>query len=257
MNMTLVEINTSTKSLELNTLITNLQKHNNIKMGYLWIGGILSQIPNKKFVWLSTGDELTYTNWYDNNPDFYNDNEFCIEMVMEKNLKWNDDSCTTIGGFVCEYKDEIKIQQELNNLKQKMYNHLQVQSNLHQEVLKQNEQIKHELQKEKDLQHEHLEKLQQFEEKKLEMEKEIEKYVRMMNQSLETQEKLKQNLQTEVKNNEALNKDLQKQKYLQQQLKEKLALKEQELRNQLVCKQKLQQQLQNLREETEFCLICL
>ncbi|XP_065361954.1 lectin subunit alpha-like [Calliphora vicina] len=242
MNMTLVEIKTSTKSLELNTMIKNLQQQNNIKGDYLWIGGILSRFPNKKFVWLSTGEELTYTNWYDNNPDFYNDNEFCIEMVMAENWKWNDDSCITRGGFVCEYKKEIEIQQEI-------YNHLQEQNNLQQEVVKQKEQIENELQKQNDLQHKHLEKLQQFEEQKLEMEKEIAKYLRKMNQSLETQEKLKENLQTEVKNNEALNTDLRKQKQLQQQLQEKLALREEELGKQQALQQQLKLQLQDLKEE--------
>ncbi|KNC22268.1 hypothetical protein FF38_10421 [Lucilia cuprina] len=114
MNMTLVEIKTEAKSLELYSLIKKAQEQKSIKGDYIWIGGILNRFPTHQFVWLSTGEYFTYTNWYDNNPDFQDDNEFCVELVMDENWKWNDDSCITTGGFICECKEGTKKEETQN-----------------------------------------------------------------------------------------------------------------------------------------------
>ncbi|XP_046806484.1 lectin subunit alpha-like [Lucilia cuprina] len=115
--MTLLEVNTESKSLEITKLIKNIPNKSN--GGYLWLGGIRTQIENDDFVWLSTGERFNYTNWYPNNPDFTGDDEYCVELVEIRNWQWNDLYCKRKRGFACEYKPATgDIQQELQNLKE-------------------------------------------------------------------------------------------------------------------------------------------
>ncbi|XP_046806543.1 lectin subunit alpha-like, partial [Lucilia cuprina] len=103
---------------------------------------------------LSTGEYFTYTNWYDNYPDFYNDNEFCVELVMDENWRWNDDSCITRSGFICEYKEDTKKEDH------ETHKYQQVQKKL-QEVDMQKLAIEKELQQQKDLQQKQLQQSQE------------------------------------------------------------------------------------------------
>ncbi|XP_037814974.1 lectin subunit alpha-like [Lucilia sericata] len=188
MNMTLVEIKTKTKSQELYSLIEKVQEQNNIEGDFIWIGGILNRFPTKQFVWLSTGEDFTYTNWYDNNPDFFYDNEFCVELVRVENWRWNDDSCITRGGFICECKEEEnEIQQETNK----------------QEVDKQKLKIQKELQEQKDLQQRHQKQLQQSQEH-------VENLLKENDNLQKELKKLQENLQIEIKKQQNLQQILQK-----------------------------------------------
>ncbi|XP_065357483.1 lectin subunit alpha-like [Calliphora vicina] len=245
MNMTLVEISTSSKSQDLDALIKIVQEeHNNDYDNYLWIGGIRMRLPEQQFVWFSTGEKFTYSNWYGINPDFSDNNYFCVELVMNENRRWNDQHCVTRGGFVCEYSKEKINQQELHK------NLLQVQQNLQQEVETLKEQINQELQKQNKWQ-------QQFEEQKLRYHKELEQLKnynlqqleKLKNQYLETQEEqLKTITQMKVRNNETLKNELETQKQLQQQMQENLDEKEQ-LNKQL---QVVKEQKSKLEEDLEM-----
>ncbi|KAI8119627.1 Lectin subunit alpha [Lucilia cuprina] len=186
MNMTLVEIKTEAKSLELYSLIEKAQEQNNIKGDFIWIGGILNRFPTHRFVWLSTGEYFTYTNWYDNNPDFYNDNEFCVELVMDENWRWNDDSCITRSGFICEYKEDTKKEDH------ETHKYQQVQKKL-QEVDMQKLAIEKELQQQKDLQQKQLQQSQEHVDNLIKENENLQNKIKKLEENLEIEIKKQQN----------------------------------------------------------------
>ncbi|XP_037814973.1 lectin subunit alpha-like [Lucilia sericata] len=189
MGMTLVELNTQTKNLEVYRLIKHVQNRYNIEGSFLWIGGILDRFPNRRFAWLSTGEYFTYTDWYGDNPDYYYNNEFCVELEMKENWRWSDDSCITRGGFICEHKKETEIRQKL-------------EENL-QEVNKQKVEIQKELQKQKDLQQRYQQQLQQSRE-------EINNLIKQNDNLQKNLKKLEDNLQIEIKKQQNLEQTPQK-----------------------------------------------
>ncbi|KAJ8975399.1 hypothetical protein NQ317_001939 [Molorchus minor] len=52
--------------------------------------------------WLSTGNQINYTNWYPGEPTMVN--EDCIEVKIYDNgyLQWNDFICSNRNNFICE-----------------------------------------------------------------------------------------------------------------------------------------------------------
>lgn len=96
--MTLLTIDTDKKSNEIN----NLVKKTFNKSIKLWMGGIMSRYPQKQYIWLSNGEKFDYTNWESTNPNFLNDEQFCVEFGYDKNMGWNDLGCDYKRGFVCE-----------------------------------------------------------------------------------------------------------------------------------------------------------
>lgn len=69
----------------------------------LWVGGYAVG-KSRKFTWIATGEEFTYSFWSEKNPDFYQNSEFCVEIGHE-NMKWNDNKCSYKYGFICEFRD--------------------------------------------------------------------------------------------------------------------------------------------------------
>lgn len=58
-----------------------------------------------KFVWLPTGEDLSYTNWAAGQPDKFQ-KELC-GVASSNDGKWFDTDCAGIRFFVCEKVDEI------------------------------------------------------------------------------------------------------------------------------------------------------
>lgn len=141
--MTLVEMETEMKFLEVKTLIKNEYKQQ--QMLYYWIGGIMSQQPKNHFVWISSGKEFTYSNWYGNNPDFHQGNEYCAEMQMHRDLQWNDNLCGNKQCFICEYsKKQLEYQSKVQHL-ESLRNKLQQELEEKTLQIQQNQEIQNNL----------------------------------------------------------------------------------------------------------------
>ncbi|KNC22279.1 hypothetical protein FF38_10415 [Lucilia cuprina] len=108
-DMILVEIKTKDKFLELTKLIEKVVDKNEGK--YLWTGGIREKLPVENFVWHSTGEKFTYSNWF---------------------------NCLSKSGFVCEYSNENHIQQQLQIEIEK---NLQLQNELNNQKQEYEEQL--------------------------------------------------------------------------------------------------------------------
>ncbi|XP_037807825.1 lectin subunit alpha-like [Lucilia sericata] len=112
MNMKLVTIETKTKSDDINALV--LKSFD--KRISLWVGGIATRDnTNKlKYIWIYTGQPFSYVYWSPNNPDFKNNNEYCINIGSTDDMKWNDYPCTRTLGVICELQENNKIQINFN-----------------------------------------------------------------------------------------------------------------------------------------------
>ncbi|CAG2232216.1 unnamed protein product [Mytilus edulis] len=68
-----------------------------------WLGGT-DEVIEGVWVWAPTGKDLTYTNWLQGNPDNWNTNENCLELVLSHDVlgKWNDQECSFVSHFICE-----------------------------------------------------------------------------------------------------------------------------------------------------------
>ena len=86
-----------------NDLVFNLLKTNENH----WIG-IHDRIEEEAWVYLSTNQTISFTNWQGNQPDNHNDGEDCVEfggwMNAEKEKLWNDLPCDNKEKFICEKK---------------------------------------------------------------------------------------------------------------------------------------------------------
>lgn len=147
--MTLVTIETTAKSEEINSLVIK-----SVGRTYLWIGGIATRHPApNKFVWLKTLNQITSTFWHDNYPQFSRDNEYCILIGFTANMKWANNNCVLKYGYICE-EDSEKLKQQ--DLQKNLTLEIKERENLQQELEKQKaiaEDLKKQLQniKEHDL----------------------------------------------------------------------------------------------------------
>ncbi|XP_061165638.1 asialoglycoprotein receptor 1-like [Saccostrea echinata] len=64
-----------------------------------WLG-ITDIFEEKKFVRMSDAKELTHFNWSKGQPDNYENNEHCVEILPDG--KWNDLNCSRRIGFICK-----------------------------------------------------------------------------------------------------------------------------------------------------------
>ncbi|TMW52748.1 hypothetical protein DOY81_002198 [Sarcophaga bullata] len=113
MNMVLVTIDSKTKSDEINKLVLDSFG----KKLILWVGGYALG-SQRQFTWMATGEEFTYTFWYDKNPDFYNQEEYCAQIGWHTTMQWNDNKCTKKFGFMCEFKSQINEESEMKQKNQ-------------------------------------------------------------------------------------------------------------------------------------------
>ncbi|KAM7360675.1 lectin subunit alpha-like [Cochliomyia hominivorax] len=75
----------------------------------LWTSGYAVG-EQREFIWMTTGEEFTFTNWTTGNPDFSQKSEYCVQIGSGPYSEWNDNTCSKKFGFICEYK-----KQECNN----------------------------------------------------------------------------------------------------------------------------------------------
>ncbi|XP_071370526.1 galactose-specific lectin nattectin-like [Centroberyx affinis] len=66
-----------------------------------WVGG--QRQPNGRFAW-SDGSNMDFTRWKSGQPDFYRQNEKCMEMYAGRFGEWNDENCSVKKAFVCAKK---------------------------------------------------------------------------------------------------------------------------------------------------------
>ncbi|XP_065357509.1 lithostathine-like [Calliphora vicina] len=134
--MSLVEMKTSAKSLELNTLIKSVNENNNITGKYFWIGGIRNELPTENFHWHTTGEKFTYTDWLGDYPNYGSSPQACVEMVLAFDWKWRNYDCSSRNGFVCEFnKEKIVKKEDLKVENLKLQKELIKQQKEHQEQL--------------------------------------------------------------------------------------------------------------------------
>nr|D2YVJ6.1 RecName: Full=C-type lectin galactose-binding isoform; Short=CTL; AltName: Full=Venom C-type lectin galactose binding isoform; Flags: Precursor [Pseudechis porphyriacus]ABP94088.1 venom C-type lectin galactose binding isoform [Pseudechis porphyriacus] len=71
--------------------------------GHVWIG---LRDTKKKYIWEWTDRSRTdFLPWRKDQPDHFNNEEFCVETVnFTGYLQWNDDSCTALRPFLCQCK---------------------------------------------------------------------------------------------------------------------------------------------------------
>lgn len=72
--------------------------------GSFWLGGInLGNVGNDpSYYWMGYDRSVNFTDWLPGQPDNYGNHENCLEILTAQNYKWNDNTCTTLGNFVCE-----------------------------------------------------------------------------------------------------------------------------------------------------------
>ncbi|VDI69867.1 Hypothetical predicted protein [Mytilus galloprovincialis] len=66
-----------------------------------WLDGT-DQVLEGVWVWASTGKQLSYTNWYPNEPNSAGGNEDCLEIKDVNVNGWNDNNCSLEFNFICE-----------------------------------------------------------------------------------------------------------------------------------------------------------
>merc|ERR1711892_259734 len=102
----LVEIDSEEESNELQKFYeTNVQDHCMYEADSFWIGIRNETRKGRNGAWVSarTGEPLSYTNWYDNEPNNFDGNEQCASIWADthqandfgaKNFRWNDFDCS-------------------------------------------------------------------------------------------------------------------------------------------------------------------
>lgn len=71
-----------------------------MKKQFLWIGAA-DKAEEGYFVWISTGQPVTYHHFYPGQPDNTHHDEDCVEFIEDG--WWNDQMCDKKNHFVCEY----------------------------------------------------------------------------------------------------------------------------------------------------------
>ncbi|KAG5900635.1 hypothetical protein JTB14_005912 [Gonioctena quinquepunctata] len=98
-NMELLSIETQAENDRIGLFLVE----KGLTYGHFWTSA--SKHANNRWVWLATGQNIAYTNWYwtePNNIPFLNEN--CIEVRHEgtSGFTWNDLNCMNELLFICE-----------------------------------------------------------------------------------------------------------------------------------------------------------
>lgn len=117
MNMSLATIDTKEKSDD----ITALLRKEIINVNPLWIGAVANG-EDRHYVWISNGHTVTFTNWFQGEPNFYAKSEYCLQTGFSENLQWNDDRCHRSFGLICDYGQNMDIRNKLQQLEDKTKN---------------------------------------------------------------------------------------------------------------------------------------
>ncbi|XP_063420059.1 perlucin-like [Mytilus trossulus] len=92
----LAEVDNKAQSDYLMLMARTLGKDHNY-----WLGG-RDDVVEGTWMWSSTDEFFTYTDWYPEQPNNYLGNQDCLHMHAAFNMKWQDESCTTLGRYICE-----------------------------------------------------------------------------------------------------------------------------------------------------------
>nr|XP_023012622.1 uncharacterized protein LOC111502712 [Leptinotarsa decemlineata] len=79
-------------------------------------------LDGERWVWISTGKQVEYTNWLVGQPD--NMNDLCINLIHQRNngLFWNDINCNTAMQVICEAPNaDYNYEEERRNKKGTYY----------------------------------------------------------------------------------------------------------------------------------------
>nr|XP_039250734.1 LOW QUALITY PROTEIN: macrophage mannose receptor 1-like [Styela clava] len=83
----------------------------------VWIG-MNDEHWYDQYTW-STGEQVTYTNWYTGEPNHWNNEERCVEMHHREDVvgRWNDIRCDNAVSYVCQMKKDPTISEglQINN----------------------------------------------------------------------------------------------------------------------------------------------
>ena len=101
--MSLATIDTKTKSDDIAALLKKAFG----KTVFLWFGGCVNGDNPRQFVWAATGKKFVFTNWGPGQPDFSNSKEYCAHIGSTTMDAWNDNSCTSKLGFICDYNQQV------------------------------------------------------------------------------------------------------------------------------------------------------
>lgn len=71
------------------------------KPPHLWLGGN-DLGETGKYIWISTGKQFDFTNWSTGSPDNYKGLEHCAHIWAVTDFEWNDGSCQSKIGYICE-----------------------------------------------------------------------------------------------------------------------------------------------------------
>ncbi|XP_061183004.1 perlucin-like protein [Saccostrea echinata] len=66
-----------------------------------WIGGT-DAVVEGEWMWVTTGQNFTYSNWAPGFPDDYRKNEDCAHLYKAQHFEWNDEDCDHRMCFICE-----------------------------------------------------------------------------------------------------------------------------------------------------------
>ncbi|XP_075144549.1 lectin subunit alpha-like [Haematobia irritans] len=110
LKMQLLTIETKEKSDDVNSLVLK-SFGKNIP---LWVGGYAIG-PSRQYTWISNGNPFVYTYWNPSQPDWAGNNEYCAQIGWGKEMQWNDHQCLNKFGFICEYSDVKRIENDWFN----------------------------------------------------------------------------------------------------------------------------------------------
>ncbi|XP_037821084.1 uncharacterized protein LOC119610067 [Lucilia sericata] len=196
MNMSLVTIDAKEKSDD----ITNLLSKTFGAVNGMWIGAIANG-KDHHYIWISTGNEMIFSNWSPGEPNFENSQEYCVLTGWTDKIKWNDGGCYSLQGVICEYNDnsshnqnelkdfyEAKLKEELakkqelkTQLQEELAKEQELKSQLQKE-LENEKQIQSQLANEKELQNQLQEELEKEQELHNQLDKELEKEQQLQSQ---------------------------------------------------------------------------
>lgn len=77
------------------------------RLHYFWLGASnkfnVSGNDFCNFIWLSTGEQFTYTNWEDMHSCGIRDSQHCVQ-IYASTRRWTTLECDFTSGFICEDK---------------------------------------------------------------------------------------------------------------------------------------------------------
>ncbi|XP_072396192.1 C-type lectin mosGCTL-7-like [Diabrotica undecimpunctata] len=101
--MHLLSINSQPENDQIGKFIDD----NGLAKGHYWTSAS-NQVGDGQWVWLSTGQDMLYTNWYPGEPsgkNSKNTSEHCVEArhwAQPSGFTWNDIDCLSELYFICE-----------------------------------------------------------------------------------------------------------------------------------------------------------